>query len=336
MAFHFGQLIAHAAKTRNLRAGAIIGTGAVSNRTRSAVNSSIAGKRALETIAHGAPQTAFMKYGDNRENRDVRRSGKSIFGAIEQGRRSAGPGALNETKGFRPMPLRGYAARLAGATHRARPSTRDMIRRSTRYARVRTGFHPFPVRETYMTDSSGATPPFPGFPGFPPAEVLDRMWDMMRLTPFGTFSGAPQGMAPSLSMMSDMMAPLTSVEELDKRITDMRAVEQWLKLNLNMLQSAPRRWKCSVRRWPRCGRSARLHNRRWSGRRKRLPRRSRPGRQLFHVAPGGGPLKQHRGTPRRKSLTRPNPPHRARRLASTPPRGGTCSSRSSINWPRLL
>jgi hypothetical protein len=39
-------------------------------------------------------------------------------------------------------------------------------------------------------------------------------------------------------MMSDMMAPLTNVEELDKRITDMRAVEQWLKLNLNMLQSA--------------------------------------------------------------------------------------------------
>jgi hypothetical protein len=39
-------------------------------------------------------------------------------------------------------------------------------------------------------------------------------------------------------MMSDMMAPLTNVEELDKRITDMRAVEQWLKLNLSMLQSA--------------------------------------------------------------------------------------------------
>jgi hypothetical protein len=38
--------------------------------------------------------------------------------------------------------------------------------------------------------------------------------------------------------MSDMMAPLTNVEELDKRITDMRAVEQWLKLNLSMLQSA--------------------------------------------------------------------------------------------------
>nr|WKF58103.1 hypothetical protein HUO10_002600 [Paraburkholderia busanensis] len=92
-----------------------------------------------------------------------------------------------------------------------------------------------------MTDTSDSTPPFPGFPGFPPAEMLERMWGMMRLSPFGSaFSGAQPGagMGPSLSMMSDMMAPLTNVEELDKRITDMRAVEQWLKLNLSMLQSA--------------------------------------------------------------------------------------------------
>jgi hypothetical protein len=94
-----------------------------------------------------------------------------------------------------------------------------------------------------MTDTPGSTPPFPGFPGFPPGEMLDRMWDMMRLTPFGSAfpggqAGGTGGFGPSLSMMSDMMAPLTSVEELDKRITDMRAVEQWLKLNLNMLQSA--------------------------------------------------------------------------------------------------
>ncbi len=92
-----------------------------------------------------------------------------------------------------------------------------------------------------MTDTPGTTPPFPGFPGFPPAEMLEHMWGMMRLSPFSSaFSGAQAGssLGPSLSMMSDMMAPLTNVEELDKRITDMRAVEQWLKLNLNMLQSA--------------------------------------------------------------------------------------------------
>ena len=92
-----------------------------------------------------------------------------------------------------------------------------------------------------MTDTTHSTPPFPGFPGFPPAEMLERMWGMMRLSPFGSaFPGAQPagGLGPSLSMMSDIMAPLTNVEELDKRITDMRAVEQWLKLNLSMLQSA--------------------------------------------------------------------------------------------------
>ncbi|WP_321934375.1 MULTISPECIES: PhaM family polyhydroxyalkanoate granule multifunctional regulatory protein [unclassified Paraburkholderia] len=94
-----------------------------------------------------------------------------------------------------------------------------------------------------MTDPAGTLPPFPGFPGFPPAEMLDRMWGMMRLTPFGgafpgTEPGVAQAFGPSLSMMSDMMTPLTNIEELDKRITDLRAVEQWLKLNLGMLQSA--------------------------------------------------------------------------------------------------
>ncbi|NRO94525.1 transcriptional regulator [Paraburkholderia sp. NMBU_R16] len=93
-----------------------------------------------------------------------------------------------------------------------------------------------------MTDNQGDQP-FPGFPGFPPAEMLDKMWSMMRLTPFGsafpgTQPGTAQGFPSPLSAMSDMMTPLTNVEELDKRITDLRAVEQWLKLNLNMLQSA--------------------------------------------------------------------------------------------------
>ncbi|ALX10662.1 alginate biosynthesis protein AlgP [Burkholderia cepacia JBK9] len=90
------------------------------------------------------------------------------------------------------------------------------------------------------TDASGANP-FAGFAGFKPADMMDRMWDMIRMSPFGgmtSFPGATSGLPPSLSSMSDMMSPLTSVEELDKRITDLRAVEQWLKLNLSMLQSA--------------------------------------------------------------------------------------------------
>src|SRR5258708_427489 len=94
-----------------------------------------------------------------------------------------------------------------------------------------------------MTDTPGGTPPFPGFPGIPgfsQADMMGKMWELMRLNPFAAaaMQGGTQGVGPSLSMMSDMLAPLTNIEELDKRVTDMRAVEQWLKLNLNMLQSA--------------------------------------------------------------------------------------------------
>jgi hypothetical protein len=91
-----------------------------------------------------------------------------------------------------------------------------------------------------MTDTSGGTPPFTGFPGFGQADMMGKMWDLVRLNPFAAAAmpGGAQGVGPSLSMMSDMLAPLTNIEELDKRVADMRAVEQWLKLNLNMLQSA--------------------------------------------------------------------------------------------------
>lgn len=90
-----------------------------------------------------------------------------------------------------------------------------------------------------MTDTPGGTSPFgsfPGMSGFPQGDMMEKMWDMMKMNPFA--AAATSGGSPSLSMMSDMLAPLTNVEELDKRIKDMRAVEQWLKLNLNMLQSA--------------------------------------------------------------------------------------------------
>jgi hypothetical protein len=90
-----------------------------------------------------------------------------------------------------------------------------------------------------MTDTPSGTPPFgsfPGMSGFPQGDMMEKMWDMMKMNPFA--AAVSSSGSPSLSMMSDMLAPLTNVEELDKRIKDMRAVEQWLKLNLNMLQSA--------------------------------------------------------------------------------------------------
>ncbi|BCQ54574.1 fumarylacetoacetate hydrolase family protein [Burkholderia gladioli] len=84
MNFHFGQLIAHAAKTRNLRAGTIVGSGTVSNRDAGRGYSCIAEKRCLETIEHGAPRTEFMRYGDRVRIEMLDAAGKSIFGAIEQ------------------------------------------------------------------------------------------------------------------------------------------------------------------------------------------------------------------------------------------------------------
>jgi fumarylacetoacetate (FAA) hydrolase len=84
MTFHFGQLIAHLAKTRNVRAGSIIGSGTVSNKDWSHGYSCVAEKRAIETIESGAPQTAFMKFGDRIRIEMLGRDGLSLFGAIDQ------------------------------------------------------------------------------------------------------------------------------------------------------------------------------------------------------------------------------------------------------------
>lgn len=84
MVFDFAQLIAHAAKTRSLGAGTIIGSGTVSNVDRSKGHSCIVEKRMLEKLEHGESKTPFMKYGDTVKIEMLDRHGKSIFGAIEQ------------------------------------------------------------------------------------------------------------------------------------------------------------------------------------------------------------------------------------------------------------
>jgi fumarylacetoacetate (FAA) hydrolase len=84
MVFHFGQLISHIAKTRNVRAGSIVGSGTVSNKDARRGYCCIAEKRCLETIESGAPQTEFMKYGDRVRIEMFDAEGKSIFGAIDQ------------------------------------------------------------------------------------------------------------------------------------------------------------------------------------------------------------------------------------------------------------
>jgi fumarylacetoacetate (FAA) hydrolase len=84
MTFDFGQLIAHAAKTRTLAAGTIVGSGTVSNVDRSAGSACIAEVRMLETIAGGKPATPFMKFGDRVRIEMFDAGGASIFGAIDQ------------------------------------------------------------------------------------------------------------------------------------------------------------------------------------------------------------------------------------------------------------
>lgn len=94
MTFDFGQLIAHAAKSRPLRAGCIIGSGTVSNKLDDGPGkhiadggvgySCIAEIRTIETINDGKPSTSFMKFGDRIRIEMNNADGESIFGAIDQ------------------------------------------------------------------------------------------------------------------------------------------------------------------------------------------------------------------------------------------------------------
>lgn len=85
MGFSFDELIAHAARTRNLAAGTIIGTGTISNENFREVGSAcIAERRAIELIDEGQPKTGYLKFGDRVRIEMFDTDGRSIFGAIDQ------------------------------------------------------------------------------------------------------------------------------------------------------------------------------------------------------------------------------------------------------------
>ncbi|MCZ4336674.1 fumarylacetoacetate hydrolase family protein [Shewanella colwelliana] len=84
MTFDFSQLISHFTKTRPLGAGAIIGSGTISNYDRSAGSSCLAEIRMLETIAEGKPATSFMRFGDRVRIEMFDENEVSIFGSIDQ------------------------------------------------------------------------------------------------------------------------------------------------------------------------------------------------------------------------------------------------------------
>ncbi|MFC5607946.1 fumarylacetoacetate hydrolase family protein [Variovorax soli] len=83
MNFGFDQLIAHAAKTRKLSAGTIVGSGTVSNAGGARGSACIAERRAIEQIADGASTTPFMRFGD-RVRMEARWQDRPVFGVIEQ------------------------------------------------------------------------------------------------------------------------------------------------------------------------------------------------------------------------------------------------------------
>jgi fumarylacetoacetate (FAA) hydrolase len=89
MTFDFAQLIEHAARTRHLAAGTIVGSGTVANdaaREQSSTigSSCLAERRMLETLWHGAPKTPWLKFGDRVRIEMLDGDGRSIFGAIDQ------------------------------------------------------------------------------------------------------------------------------------------------------------------------------------------------------------------------------------------------------------
>jgi fumarylacetoacetate (FAA) hydrolase len=84
MTFDFTQLVAHVVKTRRLRAGAIVGSGTVSNYDRSRGSACLAERRMLEQIERGRPVTPFLHFGDRVRIEMFGSDGQSIFGAIDQ------------------------------------------------------------------------------------------------------------------------------------------------------------------------------------------------------------------------------------------------------------
>lgn len=84
MYFHFGQLIAHAAKTRSLAAGSLIGSGTVSNEDHAKGSSCLVEKRTIEVIEKEKAETPFMKAGDTIEILMKNEKGEDLFGRIFQ------------------------------------------------------------------------------------------------------------------------------------------------------------------------------------------------------------------------------------------------------------
>jgi len=84
MTFDFGRLIEHITKTRNARAGTILGSGTISNYDRTRGSACIAERRMLEQLEYGEARTSFLRFGDRVRIEMLDAQGRSLFGAIDQ------------------------------------------------------------------------------------------------------------------------------------------------------------------------------------------------------------------------------------------------------------
>ncbi len=84
MVFGFDELVAHVAKTRSIAPGSIIGSGTVASADDARGTSCVIERRVKEILAHGAPRTPFLKFGDRVRIEVLDANGASVFGAIEQ------------------------------------------------------------------------------------------------------------------------------------------------------------------------------------------------------------------------------------------------------------
>ncbi len=84
MQFGFGELVAHAARTRPLAAGTLVGSGTIANEDTSKGASCLAEQRTVETLRDGKPATPFLSFGDTVRIEILDAHGASLFGAIEQ------------------------------------------------------------------------------------------------------------------------------------------------------------------------------------------------------------------------------------------------------------
>jgi len=84
MQFDFAQLVAHAARTRPLSAGAIVGSGTIANQDTSRGASCFAERRTVEALRDGKPSTPFLSFGDSVRIEMLDKAGNSLFGAIDQ------------------------------------------------------------------------------------------------------------------------------------------------------------------------------------------------------------------------------------------------------------